>query len=107
MRKRLQLTAILVLLLMTTGFSLDKPNMNEWLAMNHCAASVKLMQHDYNFFNKPMSHKIFQTGEPGYNQELTFQEAIWQMNYQTVVPEDRPDALEVEFHFKLTKGTSP
>ncbi|MDP2059352.1 MAG: hypothetical protein Q8J97_06425, partial [Flavobacteriaceae bacterium] len=74
---------------------------------NNCQASVRMTCHDYNFFNRTESHKTFTVGNSGDNQEFEFQESIWQRNYQTVIPEDREDALEVEFHFKLRNGKSP
>ena len=88
-----------------SGFA--QTNLNDWLKSSSGAASVKLTQHDYNFFNRPESHRSFTVGNPEESQEIAFQESVWQMNYQTIIPEDRKDALEVEFHFRLIKGSSP
>lgn len=82
-------------------------NLNDWLKNADCRASLKIVQHDYNFFNRAESHKTFTVGNPGDQQEFEFLEGIWQINYQAVIPSDRSDALEVEFHFKLMKGSAP
>ena len=88
-----------------SGFA--QTNLNDWLKTNHCQASVKLTHHDYNFFNRPEFHRTFAVGNPGEKQEIAFQEGVWQMNYHSVIPSDRSDALEVEFQYKLIKGSAP
>jgi hypothetical protein len=72
MRKYIGLTFFSVLLIFLNGFCFNKATLNEWLAKNHCVASVKLTQYDYNFFNKPTFYKVFQPGEPGSTQEINF-----------------------------------
>jgi len=89
------------------GFGQTALNINEWLKSSHSKATVKLTQHDFNFYNRPKSYEVFQTGEPGKVQEMASPNGLWLMDYQLTVPADRSDALEVEFHFKLAKGTSP
>jgi len=84
-----------------------KPDLNDWLKSNHCEASVKLAQHDYNFFNRPTSFAAFPFGRHDSVQEMAFQEGIWQFSYQTNVPSDRQDALDVDVHFKLMNGIAP
>lgn len=100
-------TILALLVIITEAAAQQKTNLNEWLNNNHCEASVKFTQHDYNFFNRTKSHKTFPIGNPGDNQELVFLESTWQMNYQTLVPEDRNDALDVELLFKLLNGAAP
>ena len=92
-------------ILTISGFA--QTDLNDWLKNNRCRASLKLTQHDYNFFNRAESYKTFTVWNPVDNQEIAFKEGVWQINYQAVVPSDCSDALEVEFHFKLTKGASP
>ncbi len=89
------------------SFAQNPQNLNDWLKSSNGLASVKFTQHDYNFFNRPESSKTFTVGSQGSTQEMAFQNGIWQMSYKTNVPANREDALEVECHFKLTKGTSP
>ena len=89
------------------GFGQTHLNLNDWLKNSHCLASVKMTHHDYSFFNRPESHKTSTVGNPGDNQEFKFLEGIWQMNYETEIPEDRKDAVDIEFHFKLLSGISP
>jgi len=88
-------------------FAQSAPNLNEWLISSHAKASVRFTQHDFNYYNRPKSYEVFQIDEPGNVQEVDFQDGLWQMNYQAVIPSDRTDAIEVEFHFKLAKGSSP
>ena len=107
MNLRPLISFLLAWILTISGFSQTNVTLNDWLKNAHCQASVKFTQHDYNFFNRSESYKTFTVGNQGSTQEMAFQNGIWQMNYQTIVPEDRKDALEVEFHFKLAKGTSP
>ena len=104
---RTLLSFLLAWSLAISGFAQTNLSLNNWLKNAHCQASLKIIQHDYNFFNRPEAHKTFTVGNPGEDQKLEFLEGIWQMNYQTIVPEDRKDALEVEFHFKLIEGSSP
>ena len=84
-----------------------KPDLSDWLKSNHCEASIKLAQHDYNFFNRPTSFAAFPFGRHDSVQEMAFQEGIWQFSYQTNVPSDRQDALDVDVHFKLMNGIAP
>jgi hypothetical protein len=107
MKKYLVHAYLFVFIMSIQSFCIANPTLNEWLAKNHCVASVKMTQYDYSFFNKPTSYKVFQTGEPDSTKEIYFQEAAWQTKYQITVPSERPDALELEYHFKLIKGNSP
>jgi len=81
-----------------TSTAFAQVNLNDWLKPNHCQASVKLTQHVFDFFSRPVVFRSFPVGNPGENQEIAFEEGVWQLNYQTKVPEDRKDALEVELH---------
>ena len=101
------LTIFVVLTFLDITTAQLKSNFNKWLDINHCRASVRLTQHDYNFFSRPKTFAVYQVGESGSVQELPFMDNIWQMVYQATVPLDRPDALEVDFHFKLKEGSSP
>ena len=85
----------------------EQINLNDWLKNNHCQASVKLTQHDYNFFNRPVAYRSFAVGNAEKKEEISFQEGVWQISYQTKVPENRKDMLEVELHCKLIKGSAP
>lgn len=107
MKLRTLIIFLLVWNLAIPGFAQNPPNLNNWLKSSNGLASVKFTQHDYNFFNRPESHKTFTVGNPGDNQEFEFLESIWQMNYQAVIPSDRSDALDVVVHFKLAKGSAP
>jgi len=107
MKLRTLIFFLLVWNLAIPGFAQNSPNLNNWLKSSNGLASVKFTQHDYNFFNRPEFHRTFAVGNPGDNQEFEFLEGIWQMDYQSAIPSDRPDALEVVAHFKLIKGTSP
>ncbi len=107
MNIRALLSFLLAFNLAVPGLTQNQPNLNNWLRNCNGLVSVRLTQHDYNFFNRPASHKILKIGDPGNNQEFVFQESTWQINYRSIIPEDRKDALEVEFHFRLQKGTSP
>ena len=104
---RILWSLLLVGILPFPGGAQTNVTLNDWLKNAHCQASLKIVQHDYNFFNRPEFHQTFAVGNPGESQEILFQEGVWQMNYQSVVPEDRKDALEVEFRCKLIKGTAP
>lgn len=105
MNLRTSITSLLAWSLTISGFT--QTNLNDWLKNNYCQASVKLTQHNYDFFNRPEFHQTFGVGNRSENQEISFQKGIWQMNYESLVPGDRKDALEVEFHFKLIKGSAP
>lgn len=106
--KKIFISTIIVLLIIKIEATPQlKHDLNDWLKNSNCLASVKLTQHDYNFFNRPTSFTVSPFYKQGSIQEMAFQKGIWQLNYQTSTPSDRQDALEVEFHFKLLSGTSP
>ncbi len=107
MKLRTLIFFLLVWNLAIPGFAQNSPNLNNWLKSSNGLASVKFTQHDYNFFNRPELHQTFAVGNPGEKQEIAFQQGVWQMSYQTVIPSDRSDALEVEFQYKLIKGSAP
>lgn len=100
-------TASLLLALPFTPSGFAQIDLNDWLRNNHCQASVKLTQHDYNFFNRPVAYRSFSVGNAGKIEEIPFQEGVWQTSYETKVPENRKDMLEVELRCKLIKGSAP
>ncbi len=73
MNRKLVINFLLAWILTISGFSQSNVNLNDWLMNNHCQASLKIVQHDYNFFNRPESHKTFVIGNPGDNREIVFQ----------------------------------
>jgi hypothetical protein len=99
--------AVLLLTLPFTPLAFAEINLNDWLKNNHCEVAVKLTQHDYNFFNRPVAYRSFAVGNAEKKEEISFQEGVWQISYQTKVPENRKDMLEVELHCKLVKGSAP
>ena len=106
MNKQIGVTFLLVLVISTIGFGQKKPNLNDWLKNNQCKASVKFTNYDYNFYSKARQFLSLPVNEPDLKQEAHFMDGTWQIDYQATVPEDRPDALEVDFHFKLKEGSS-
>lgn len=95
-----------IILVLAGRYESPAQNFNNWLEKAHCEASVRFTNHDYDFYNRPKSYVISKIGAPGVVQNVPFMEGLWQLSYETVLPSDRPDALEVEYHFSLTKGTS-
>jgi hypothetical protein len=100
-------TIFVILMVMNKAVAQLGADFNKWFEMSHCVASAKFTNYDYNYFSRPNSFEIVPIGKPNSEQIVPFQEGVWQMNYKTDIPSDRPDALELEFHFKLIKGSAP
>lgn len=107
LKGRTLISLMFIGLLSLTSFAQNTKSLNDWLKNSSGLASVRFTTHDYNFFNRPKSVAAFEIGESGSAQEMAFLNGIWQMTYKTNIPAGRADALEVECHFILTKGTSP
>jgi len=107
MNKQIGLTFLFVLVILTIGFGQKSPNLNDCLKKSQCKASVRFTSYDYNFYSKPRQFLSLPVNEPDLKQEAHFMDGTWQVDYQATVPLDRPDGLEVDFHFKLKKGSSP
>jgi hypothetical protein len=98
---------ICLLSLNIAGAGVSAQNLNEWLQLQQCKATVRFTQHDFNFYSIPVSRQIFQIDETTELQKLNTGSGQWQMTCKTTVPENRSDALDVEFHFTLAKGVAP
>jgi len=83
------------------------PDLNTWLNNSHGRASIRFTSYDYNFYNKPVQYIDLPVNEPNPTREIPFLDGKWNCKYRATVPSDRSDALEVEFNFKLTGGSSP
>jgi hypothetical protein len=103
--------ALIVIVITTSlafpGRAQDSRDLNGWLKSAQGKASIQFTSYDYNFYNKPLEKLILPVNEPNAYQEAPFLKGKWQYKYSATVPNDRSDALEVEFHFKLTEGSSP
>ena len=96
---------ILGLLINSSGQNFN--NLSSWLKLIDGKVSLRFTSHNYDFYNRPVENLIVPVNRATQNQDITFQSGIWNVDYQTNIPIDRPDALEVEYHFALKKGAAP
>ncbi|HWR99978.1 MAG TPA: hypothetical protein VN249_05145 [Prolixibacteraceae bacterium] len=106
MKKSVIIGVILVVLQAIKGNAQDYPDLNTWLKNGHCQASIRFTSYVHDFYNKPEEFRCLTVNEPNSSHEFQFIKGNWQYKYLASVPEDRSDALEVVFNFKLTEGSS-
>jgi len=66
----------------------DRADYSGWLLKNHCSASIRFTNHDFNFYSRP---KLV-LSEPVNNQnskQIKFMDRIWHVKLQASVPENR------------------
>ena len=97
----------LILGLLLNGIGQNPKEPGSWLNQIDGKASLRFTRHNYDFYNRPEETLLVPVNGPSQNQEITFQSGVWNIDRQTSVPIDRPDALEVEYHFVLKKGAAP
>jgi hypothetical protein len=103
--KKYFLICLLSLNIASAGVSAQ--NLNEWLQLQQCKATVRFTQHDFNFYSIPVDQQIFQIDETTELQKFKTDSGQWQMTCKRTVPESRSDAMDVDFHFTLVKGVAP
>jgi len=70
---------ICLLLLNIAGAGVSAQNLNEWLQLQHCKATVRFTQHDFNFYSIPVSRQIFQIDETTELEKFNTDSGQWQM----------------------------
>ncbi len=107
MVKKFGASIYLILGLLLSGFGQNPNDPGSWLKQIDGKASLRFTRHNYDFYNRPEETLLVLVNGSTPKQEITFQSGIWSIDRQTSVPIDRPDALEVEYHFALKKGAAP
>ncbi len=107
MKKQIGSIIYLIFGLVLNGFGQNPNDLNTWLNRTEGKASLRFTRHDYDFYNRQEETLLVPVNGSTKNQEVTFQSGIWSVDYKTNIPLDRPDAIEVEYHFALKKGASP
>ena len=97
----------LILGLLLNGFGQNPNDPGSWLNRIDRKASLRFTHHNYDFYNRPEETLLVPVNGSSQKQEISFQTGIWSVDRQTRIPTDRPDALEVEYHFSLKKGVAP
>jgi len=83
-----------------------KTNLSDWLSECNCKASVLLVTHDYNYYNRPVSSKKIPISQFDSKGTVQFMNGIWEMSYSTKLPVDTSNEIDVEFNFKLKECIS-
>jgi len=107
MKRNSFLLHLFSMILPVSGWAQTGPDLHDWLKEAHGQVSLKMARHNFDFYNRVESESVYNLGAPGAGQKITFGNSAWEMTYHTSVPDDRPDALEAEFRFRLVKGTTP
>ena len=107
MYKQFGAVIYLILGLLLNSFGQNPNDLSSLLRQINCKTSIRFTSHNYDFFNRRELSLIVPVIDSTPNQEVTFQSGVWSIDRQTRVPIDRPDAIEVEYHFVLKKGAAP
>ncbi len=100
------LVAIFSLGFIPPGYPQDRNDFNQWFRENHCSASVRFTNHDYNFFSKPR-YELKESLTTQQQNRIKFMDGTWQVKLSTSAPDNRLDAIEFELKCKLESGNSP
>lgn len=100
------LVAIFSLGFIPPGHPQDKNDFNQWFRENHCSASVRFTNHDYNFFSKPR-YELKESLTTQQQNRIKFMDGTWQVKLSTSAPDKMLDAIEFELKCKLESGNSP